>query len=401
MTGRIVAKRVPREGDSDVRSLFPMQAFHSFGESLFALSLVGSLFFNVSIDAARPRIILYLAVTMAPFAVLGPLIGPMIDRVRGGHLMVLVSSLSARAVVALLLSTQLRSLLFYPEAFALLVGAKVYAVGRNSIVPSLVGEGGDLMSSNAQLARIGSLAGVLGGAFGLVMLRVGGAPLAVRCAALSYALGALAALRAPAPHLEHSLPAEKETEEMHRRGVRMAAGAMSVIRFATGFVVFHVGFVLKSSGQPAWVIGSVAGALAIGGFLGTFTAQRLRRHHDELPMLHGAIVGLAGFAGIAAVWFSGPTAVALGFAIGLAGSVGRRAFDGIVQTDAPHARRGRAFAGLETRLELGWVAGALVAVISRAPDWLGLLGLTVLLGVIGLVRIVRDPRGGQGSLDPA
>ncbi|MEZ5230449.1 MAG: hypothetical protein R2710_28410 [Acidimicrobiales bacterium] len=51
---------------SPAAALFPMQAFHSFGESLFALSLVGSLFFNVSIDAARPRILLYLAVTMAP-----------------------------------------------------------------------------------------------------------------------------------------------------------------------------------------------------------------------------------------------------------------------------------------------------------------------------------------------
>ncbi len=357
---------------------------------MFALSLVGSLFFNVSIDAARPRIILYLAVTMAPFAVLGPLIGPMIDRVRGGHLMVLVSSLSARAVVALLLSTQLRSILFYPEAFALLVGAKVYAVGRNSIVPSLVGEGGDLMSGNAQLARVGALAGVLGGAFGLVLLRVGGAPLAVRCAALSYALGALAALRAPGPQPVESVPVATETAEMHRHGVRAAASAMAVIRFATGFIVFHVGFVLKSSGQPAWVIGTVAGSIALGGFLGTFTAQHLRRRHDEQQMLDRAIIGLASVTGLTAIWFAAPTAVALGLALGLAGSVGRRAFDGIVQTDAPHARRGRAFAGLETRLELGWVAGALIAVVSRAPGWLGLLGLTFTLVLIGVTQMLRE-----------
>ena len=43
-----------------------------------AVSLAGSLFFNLSIDAARPRIILYLAITMAPFAVVAPLIGPFV-----------------------------------------------------------------------------------------------------------------------------------------------------------------------------------------------------------------------------------------------------------------------------------------------------------------------------------
>ncbi|MBT8241368.1 MAG: MFS transporter, partial [Acidimicrobiia bacterium] len=63
-------------GDAAANPLLPVQALHSVGEGLFALSLVGSLFFNVSVDAARPRILLYLALTMAPFAILAPLIGP-------------------------------------------------------------------------------------------------------------------------------------------------------------------------------------------------------------------------------------------------------------------------------------------------------------------------------------
>ncbi len=389
------------ERHSRVSTLFPVQALHSFGESLFALSLVGSLFFNVSIDAARPRILLYLAVTMAPFAVLGPLIGPVIDRIRGGHRMVLAASLGTRFAVAMLLSAQLKTLLFYPEAFVLLVGAKIYAVGRNSIVPSLVDERDDLMSCNAQIARIGTLAGMLGAAAGLVVLRFGGAPRALQGAAIAYGLGALGALRLPNHGPVDIVSVKEEFRELHRHGVRVAASGMAAIRFATGFSVFHIGFVLKSSSQPTWVLGMIGASVGIGGFLGTFTAPRLRRRHGEQQLLTGAIIGLAVVAGLAATWFAAPTAIMFGFALGLAGSVGRRAFDGIVQTDAPHARRGRAFAGLETRLELGWVAGALIAVIMRAPGWLGLMFLTMVMIVIGATRRANRHRPATAPTEAA
>ena len=55
-------------GRSDLDKLLRLHPLHSAGEAFFAVSLAGSLFFNVSVDAARPRILLYLALTMAPFA---------------------------------------------------------------------------------------------------------------------------------------------------------------------------------------------------------------------------------------------------------------------------------------------------------------------------------------------
>ena len=54
-------------------------------DAFFTVSLADSLFFNVSVEAARPRLLLYLLITMAPFVVLAPLIGPFVDRVRGGQ----------------------------------------------------------------------------------------------------------------------------------------------------------------------------------------------------------------------------------------------------------------------------------------------------------------------------
>jgi len=42
------------------------------GDTLFAVSLAGSLFFSISPTAAQDKVILYLVLTMAPFAVVAP-----------------------------------------------------------------------------------------------------------------------------------------------------------------------------------------------------------------------------------------------------------------------------------------------------------------------------------------
>jgi len=53
------------------------------GDTLVTVSLAGSLFFSISLGAAKNQVILYLLLTMAPFAVVAPLLGPVIDRSRG------------------------------------------------------------------------------------------------------------------------------------------------------------------------------------------------------------------------------------------------------------------------------------------------------------------------------
>ncbi|MDH4146292.1 MAG: hypothetical protein OEY23_14115, partial [Acidimicrobiia bacterium] len=369
-------------GDSHARKLLPLQAFHSAGEALFGLSLVGSLFFNVSVDAARPRILLYLAVTMAPFAIIGPLIGPVIDQVRFGHRGVLALSLGARSVVALLLASQLQSLLLYPEAFVIVVLAKVFAVSRNALVPVLVGDRDHLVVVNARLARVAAIAGGLGAAAGVGVLRLADAGAVLRLGAAMYLVGALFALRIPAPHPEQNASPIIEVTEMHGPGVQLATTAMIAVRSAVGFSLFHIGFSLKSVGEPAWVLGLVAAGGSVGSFVGTYVAPRLRRRVDEQSMLTVGLLVATVFAFVAALRVHGVTAFLLTFALGTGGSVGRRAFDGVVQTEAPHARRGQAYAGLETRLELAWVGGAIVAVITRTPAWVGLAGLTVGLGAV-------------------
>ena len=86
------------------------------GDALIALVLAGSLFFSVDPSGARWRIALYLLFTMAPFAIVGPLIGPAMDRAKGGRRALLVGSTVGRAVVAvaLIVRAGLTSLLLFP-----------------------------------------------------------------------------------------------------------------------------------------------------------------------------------------------------------------------------------------------------------------------------------------------
>ena len=60
-------------------------------------------------------------------------------------------------------------------------------------------------------------------------------------------------------------------------------------------------------------------------------------------------------------------------AFAVAGSVGARslAFDSLLQRDGADAARGRAFARFETRFQIVWVIGGLVAVPSSVADGAG------------------------------
>jgi MFS family permease len=386
-------------GDRGAGRLLPVQALHTFGETMFAVSLVGSLFFSVSLDAARPRIVLYLVVTMAPFLVLAPLIGPLIDRVRGGHRMVLLAALGGRALLALILATQLKGLLLYPLAFSILVLAKVFSVSRNSLVPVLVTDRSHLVVVNSRLARIGAVAGAPAALVAVAILDSFGSGWVLRTGALAYGVGALLALRLPPPHSQENVSPVVEQLELSGPDVRSATLAMGSLRAAIGFLVFHIGFVMKRAGEPAWFFGLLAISIGLGAFVGTFLAPRVRRLLGERVTLTAALASPAVMALVTALRFHRVTAVALVFVLGFSASVARRAFDCVVQTEAPHARRGQAYSGLEARLELGWVGGALAAVVVSAPGWLGVTVLTVWLSGLAIGRVIQ--RRGAAVIESA
>ena len=107
------------------------------GDALLTVSLAGSLFFSIS-TTRRPRatVILYLLLTMAPFAVVAPLLGPDHRPQPRGAAGQVVASAVCRAGVCLFMADHLKSLLLYPLAFTMLVLSKVYLVTKGRSSPS-------------------------------------------------------------------------------------------------------------------------------------------------------------------------------------------------------------------------------------------------------------------------
>lgn len=366
---------------------------HSAAEAFFTISMAGSIFFSVSPDAARPRVLLFLVLTLAPFLVMAPLIGPLVDRVRGGLPVVMITSFVVRAVLAVALAEHLRTLLLFPLAFGVLVVAKTYTVTRNALVPSIVEDEQDLVAANARLSRTATIAGALAAALAVAVYTSASGAVTLLVGAVLYLAGAVSAwwLRAVARPVA---PLDHDAEiELVRPDVSGAVWDMMALRAAIGFVVFHLGFSLRSEGEPAWLLGAVILANGVGGFAGTVVSPWLRRHLTERAMLTAALIAPAVATAICGLAFNRISLVGAVFVLGLSVSVGRRALDATMQRLAPHARRGQVYAMLETRLELVWVLAACLAVAIRTETWLGVIGLAVFLAVVAAFHIRRVRAG--------
>jgi hypothetical protein len=369
-------------GDQPFRSLSITHAVCNFGDAFFAVSLAGSLFFNVSVGAARPRVIAYLLVTLAPFVVLAPLVGPLIDRFAKSQRIVAAATCLGRGILCLFAAGDVHNLLLYPEVFGILVLDKAYAVTKSALVPGLVVDSADLVAANSRLSRIGTVSTLLSGAVAVSILDAVDAVQVLRVAALFYFAATVLAMRIP-PDDPHRLPNPTvERAELRTPTIRLAAGAMSILRGAIGFLVFLVAFGLKRNSEPLWFYGAVATASIAGGLLGTVASPALRaRIRREEPLLAIALLVAGAAAAGAALLGARPGDIAAVFAIALAVNVGRQAFDSIVQRDAPSAARGTAFARFETLFQLVWVVGALLAVVLQPRTSEGLVALAIAFAV--------------------
>jgi MFS family permease len=351
-------------------------AFSAAGDTLIALALAGSLFFSISPDAARTQVALYLVLTMAPFAVVAPLIGPWIDRQEGGRRSMVLLSTAGRAGICLMMALSLDGLLLFPLAFGALVLGKSYQIARVSLVPGLVRNESQLVEANSKLTLISGIAGFVAAAPGVVVLQLGSSWVLV-LAVVVFAVGTVSALKIPRLAVASERPGRSERAELRGAGILLAASAMAVLRGVVGFIAFFVAFHLRGVDAEPWWFGIVLAASAVGALAGASIAPPLRRHIREERILLATLV-LVAVSGLFA-WNSGglgSTAFLAGV-VGLAASAGKLCFDSIVQRDAPGANQGRSFARFETRFQLVWVAGAFVPVVIPIPLELGYVGITL------------------------
>ncbi|MEA3217074.1 MAG: hypothetical protein QOJ19_3230 [Acidimicrobiia bacterium] len=203
-SGWMPLREPPRQGReafhiSPFNRLARVHAAASAGDVMVAVALAGSLFFSIDPTQARWRVGLYLLLTLAPFAVVAPFIGPAIDRFRGGSRWVILLTCVCRAFIALLMTRHLDGLLLFPEAFAMLVFAKGYQVARSAYVPATVRSDTELVRANSRLALVAALAGPAGAVpAGLVHVLLG-SHWVVGLSILPFIVGTVLASKLPAP----------------------------------------------------------------------------------------------------------------------------------------------------------------------------------------------------------
>ena len=91
-------------GESGLSRLIQMHVFNTAGDAAVAISLAGSLFFQVPSGEARDQVALFLALTMLPFAVVAPLIGPFLDRFAHGRRWAIGATMALRAFLCWVLA---------------------------------------------------------------------------------------------------------------------------------------------------------------------------------------------------------------------------------------------------------------------------------------------------------
>ncbi len=185
-------------GQSGLSRLIELHAFNAAGDAAVAISLAGTLFFQVPTGEARGQVALFLGLTMLPFAIVAPLIGPFLDRFAHGRRWAIGSTMAIRGLLCLALAGAVvdNSDWLFPAALGCLVASKAYGVTRAAAVPRLVPEGVTLVKANART----SLAGVIGVAVSAPLAGLAsyvGPEWALRYAFLVFVLATIWAIRLP------------------------------------------------------------------------------------------------------------------------------------------------------------------------------------------------------------
>ena len=357
------------------RRLAQSHAGGTAGDTLVAMALGSTLFFSVPSTEARDNVALYLLITLAPFGLIGPFLGGFFARFPGAYRGGLVVSSALRAVAAVALAVWLNTLLLFPVAFILLVLSRFHGISRSSVVPIVLDDPADLVSGNAQLARIGVVGSALIVPFGLLGVGFGHPSITLVLAVLVYTWSALSAVGLPPLRVERDRSREARTARRRAsapRDVRLARFATAGVRFLNGFLLLLVAFEFRDENAPIADFSALLAAAGLGYLIAAFVTPILNRRLSEEPMVVTGLAIEAGAAFVAAQVFGLPAAAFLAAAAGFAWGTAKFGFDGLLQATVPEEGRGRAFTNAETFFQIAWVVGALIPVLPVVPVSLGL-----------------------------
>ena len=399
--GRWVNRRVgvmrTRGGGGEVGMirLLDLHAASCAGDTLVTVGLAGTVFFSAAGDAARSNVALYLFVTMLPFALVAPVVGPVLDRFRHGRRYALAATMLGRAFLAWLISDYIHGLGLYPAAFGVLLLSRAYGVARSAAVPRLLPATLGLSEAGARASLFGTIAGAVVAPLGAAAFWFG-PQWPLRVASVIFVVGMVFALRLPGR--ADSDPPET-VPQIFVRGARrkvlsgklitavVAGGAL--LRALFGFLTLFLAFSVRSGQVPTHILGFslakagalavVAGGLGAGALLATAVGTRLRIRRPVL--LQAGATLLTAAAGIYATIQYDLLTLAL-FCLVASASTGlaKLAVDATIQERVRERVRASAFAHSETILMIAWVFGGAFGLIPFG----GRLGIGIAAGLTAL-----------------
>jgi sugar phosphate permease len=168
----------------------------------------------------------------------------------------------------------------------------------------------------------------------------------------------------------------------------MALKATGALRAFAGYMALYFAFMLRTNSigglKNLTAIGLVAGALAVGGGLGSLVGGWLKARAPE-GIVAGCIALSAIISVMTAFYYNLPMVLLCCGLAGLLPSLAKLSLDAMIQRDTLEAVRTSAFAKSETLMQLCWVLGAglglvmpsshPVLALSTCALWLSLVTL--------------------------
>jgi MFS family permease len=400
-------------------------------DSAMAVALANTLFFAAATGESKARVALYLLITIAPFAVVAPLIGPALDRLQHGRRVALALSFAFRTALAVLLIMNYDSAtgsfppwVLYPSALAMMVLSKSFSVLRSAVTPRVMPPTIDLVRVNSRLTVFGLLGGtIVGGGIAsgieFVFTHLFGLPGALFFIVAVTAAGAWLSMRIPrwVEVTTGEVPTTLSYRVRNRQGrrswaeeVKRASGALRqplgrniitalwgncTIKVMVGFLFLYPAFVAKSHDASAWVqvgmLGLIGAAAGLGNFAGNFASARLQLGRPAVLVVRCTVAVTAAALAAAVAGNLIVAAIATLITSG-ASAIGKASLDASLQDDLPEESRASAFGRSESTLQLAWVLGGALGVMLYTELWVGFTAVTALL-ILGLAQTVVSFHG--------
>ncbi len=432
---RTTAKRIDDISRKDgaektgLRTLIWSNCLSMGGDALVTVYLAATLFFAAPGEQHRSNVALSLLVTVAPFAVVAPVIGPLLARIDRGRRAALAATAVLRAFLCYVLAVHTDStVLLYICALLFLVLSRSYSVLKAAVVPRVRPDGVQLVTVNSRMNVFGMVgAGVLGGVgAGLINvfntlepIEQGTKPGAVAAPTLGFTVELIvcALLFLVCAYVSLRLPAHVDTDEGEGKismasksadgtgekhsaaGVRLVLGthvvtalrSSAVQKFLGGFLSFFLVFYIQATMTGFGALATLAllgGAAGAGSLLGTAIGTRFADHSPDNLVLVASGVAV-GCCILAAITPGIPISIVVALIAAIASALGKIALDAIIQREIPEAFRSSAFSRSETVLQLSWVAGGTLGILlptNPGQLWVGWTVATVILAVaFGLI----------------